>query len=144
MKKSVILTIGVIYVIAIVVVGFIGLKMQVYNQQKYVEKITCISEGYHKYPDGHPKKKAGFDGYIQPDYQEGLKVEIKCQITPDNATEKRLNYIYDESQKIYKLKINEDGTATIEFLKTGVATITIKSTDNVGVSIKIEIFALKF
>ena len=36
MKKSVIITIIVIYVLAIVVVGFIGLKMKVYDEQKYV------------------------------------------------------------------------------------------------------------
>ena len=46
MKKSVIITIIVIYVLAIVVVGFIGLKMKVYDEQKYVEKIECISDGY--------------------------------------------------------------------------------------------------
>ena len=40
MKKSVIITIIVIYVLAIVVVGFIGLKMKVYDEQKYVEKIA--------------------------------------------------------------------------------------------------------
>ena len=44
MKKSVIITIIVIYVLAIVVVGFIGLKMKVYDEQKYVEKIECISD----------------------------------------------------------------------------------------------------
>ena len=46
MKKSVIITIIVIYVLAIVVVGFIGLKMKVYDEQKYVEKIECISDGF--------------------------------------------------------------------------------------------------
>ena len=49
MKKSVIITIIVIYVLAIVVVGFIGLKMKVYDEQKYVEKIECISDGYKDY-----------------------------------------------------------------------------------------------
>lgn len=42
MKKSVIITIIVIYVLAIVVVGFIGLKMKVYDEQKYVEKIEVF------------------------------------------------------------------------------------------------------
>ena len=101
MKKSVIITIIVIYVLAIVVVGFIGLKMKVYDEQKYVEKIECISDGYKDYDPntetGLAKIHAGYIGYIKKDYKSGLKVEIKCRITPDNATHKNLEYIYDEN-----------------------------------------------
>lgn len=80
MKKSVIITIIVIYVLAIVVVGFIGLKMKVYDEQKYVEKIECISDGYKDYDPntetGLAKIHAGYIGYIKKDYKSGLKVEI--------------------------------------------------------------------
>ena len=75
------------------------------------------------------------------DYKSCLKVEIKCRITPDNATHKKLEYIYDENSTIYKLTINSDGTATIEFLKGGVATIIIRSTDSKQTQIKIEVSA---
>ena len=145
MKKSVIITIIVIYVLAIVVVGFIGLKMKVYDEQKYVEKIECISDGYKDYDPntetGLAKIHAGYIGYIKKDYKSGLKVEIKCRITPDNATHKKLEYIYDENSTIYKLTTNSDGTATIEFLTGGVATIIIRSTDSKQTQIKIEVSA---
>ena len=76
MKKSVIITIIVIYVLAIVVVGFIGLKMKVYDEQKYVEKIECISDGYKDYDPntetGLAKIHAGYIGYIKKDYKSGL------------------------------------------------------------------------
>ncbi len=145
MKKSVIITIMVIYILAIVVVGFIGIRLKVYNEQKYVEKIECISDGYKNYDSttttGASKIEAGYVGYIRADYQTGLKVEIKCRITPDNATNKKLEYIVDDKPSIYQLTTNSDGTATIEFFKGGVATVIIRATDSKQTQIKIEISA---
>lgn len=137
MKKSVILAISVIYILAIVVVGFIGMKMKAYNPTIYVESITCISDGYKEYPDDQNNA----DGYIATVYSEGLKVLLKCKISPDNATSKKLEYNYDKTSQTFKLVVNEDGTATIEFLKGGTATITIKATDNTGKKLVVNIIA---
>lgn len=142
MKKSVILTISVIYIIAIVVVGFIGIRMKIYNANIYVDSITCISDNYHKYEEGSDGAEAGYDGYIHTNYVDGLKVLIKFKINPDNATEKKLEYIYDTNSTIFTIIDNGDGTAYINFLKAGSATIIIKSTDNKGVKIKIKINAV--
>lgn len=74
MKKSVIITIIVIYVLAIVVVGFIGLKMKVYDEQKYVEKIECISDGYKDYDPN--TENLGYDcGIFIKDLESGEVVE---------------------------------------------------------------------
>lgn len=131
MKKSVIITIIVIYVIAIFVVGFIGMEMEVANELVPVEKIVCVTDGAEK------KEDEEYDYLIKSSFEEGLKIELKCQVIPDNATQKKLQYI-GEGQS-FKLTPNSDGTATVEFLKKGSATITVKSTDNNGVSIKIKI-----
>lgn len=131
MKKSVIITIIVIYVIAIFVVGFIGMEMEVANELVPVENIVCVTDGAEK------KENEEYDYLIKSSFEEGLKIELKCQVIPDNATQKKLQYI-GEGQS-FKLTPNSDGTATVEFLKKGSATITVKSTDNNGVSIKIKI-----
>lgn len=142
MKKSVVLTIGIIYLFAIVIVGFIGIKMKVYNANVYVESIECISSGYTEYKEGSLDRNQGYSGYISTKYEKGLVVLLKCKIFPENATEKDLEYIYDKNQSTYKLVVNDDGTASVMFLKGGNATITIRATDNVHKEIKIKIIAI--
>ena len=94
MKKSVILTIAVIYILAIVVVGFMGIRMQVYEEKVYVDEIVMLTEGYKPYTKdtalGESKLNEGIDGYITKSFKEGLKVELKCQVKPDNADNKNL------------------------------------------------------
>ena len=131
MKKSVILTIAVIYIFAIVIVGFIGIRQGAYNENKYVDDIVIISDNYKKYESDSEKAKEGYEGHISTSYVEGLKIEIKCQVKPDNATNKNLIYICSESQD-YKLIKNSDGTATIEFYHGAQIDLIIKSQDTVG------------
>ena len=99
MKKSVILTIAVIYIFAIVIVGFIGIRQGAYNENVYVDDIVIISDNYKKYDVstdvGKLKIEEGYEGYIQTNFKEGLKIEIKCQVKPDNATIKKLQYSVD-------------------------------------------------
>ena len=136
MKKSVILTIAVIYIFAIVLVGFIGIKQGAYNEKKYVDDIVIISDGYVKYDLDSNEAKKGYEGYISTSFVEGLKIEIKCQVKPDNASNKNLIYICEESSD-YKLILNSDGTATIEFYHGDQIDLIIKSQDTVGFSKKI-------
>lgn len=138
MKKSVILTIAVIYILAIVIVGFIGIRMSVYDEKVYVNDITIISDGYQKYDPvkDQDKIEKGYEGYIDKKFVEGLKIEIKCQVSPDNATIKNLIYVCEESED-YKLIVNNDGTATIEFYRGRDIDLIIKSADSVGFTKKI-------
>ncbi len=139
MKKSVILTIGVVYIISIIVVGFLGQAMRSYNENISVESIQCVSENYTDYDPSSKQYKEGYVGYIKPGkYEEGLKVLLKCQITPANATQKKLEYISGDPS-ICTITPQEDGTAIATFHKGKTVTVTIKSTDNKGYSIKIKI-----
>ncbi len=148
MKKSVILTIAVIYILAIVVVGFIGMKMQVYDEYIYVNDIVILTDGYKEYTKdtqvGQDKLDRKIAGHITKDFKKGLRVELKCQILPDNANEKKLQYHWDEASTKYKLVVNDDGTAYIEFYAGAVAQITIQSSDNARYSKTIEVIALDF
>lgn len=136
MKKSVVLTISIIYILAIVVVGFLGIALKVYNEKVYVESIVCITEGYEEivndeYCDGEIKAK------------KNQEIVIKCQVKPDNATNAtlRFDYDHDEVGKLFEIFENSDGTCTIKMLDTGSAYITIVPTDrNSNISLTIKVY----
>jgi DNA polymerase sigma len=138
MKKSVVLMIALIYILSIILVGFLGMKMKVYDQKVYVEEIVCLTEGYQK------MENTNYDGYIGRVYQEGLKIELKCQVKPDDASFRDLDYLYDTTQNLYTLTKNADGTATIAFLDDvqTTAMITVRSTDGMNkmLVIRIDVF----
>lgn len=146
MKKSVILSIVVIYVLAIVIVGFLGMKMRVYDEEKYIAQIICVSDGYADYDETEELSK-DYKGYIIKPFVEGLKVEIRCEVILEKsderiaATYENIDYIYDTSVTDYQIIKNSDGTATIEFFGTGCASIIIRSKDNKHTAIKIQVYA---
>ena len=136
MKKSVVFAIAVIYLIAIIVVGFLGQALKVYNENIYVDSIECISDDYKPYKENSAEFKEGYIGYIQPDeYEDGLQVLIKCRVEPANATYKDLQYISADTS-ICTIEKQEDGTAIATFKKAGTVTVIIKSTDTGNEQIK--------
>lgn len=135
MKKSVILTISIIYILAIVVVGFLGIALKVYNEKVYIEKIVCITEGYQSIENDEY-----CDGEIK--VEKNQEIVIKCQVEPDNADSKKLRFDYDHDEvgKLFEIVENGDGTCTIKMLDAGAAYITIVPTDrnsNISLTIKV-------
>ena len=134
MKKSVILTISIIYILAIVVVGFLGIALKVYNEKVYVEKIICITDGYKEVENKE------YDGKIE--VKKNQEVVIKCQVEPDNATNPILRFDFDDSElgTLFTFVENGDGTWTIKMLDTGTVYIDIVPTDrssNISLTIQI-------
>ena len=136
MKKSVILTIVIIYIVAIIAVGFLGVAMKVYNEKKYVEEIVCTTEGFEATPD-----QKDWDGIIKA--KKGDVIVIKCAVKPDNADNTDLDFIWkvsDVDAGKYTVTNNGDNTITIKILKACSPVITVRSTDrNPGVSLRIKI-----
>ena len=92
MKKSVIIVIALIYVAAIALVSFIGLNPKIYNQNVYVEGITISS-------DRIIEKYQGEDSiyFINEFNADGTRtVKLDCEVTPDNATNKKINYVLEK------------------------------------------------
>lgn len=153
MKKSVVLTILIIYILAIVVVGFIGIALKVYDEKKYVEEIKCISDNYIDEPVYNEKGEVIYDGTIEVKKKTNpdLTVVIKCRALPADATNTKLkisvsdkgydvdNPPEDTSGYEFWYRDNGDGTWTIKLLKEKSQTITILPTDKVGVKLKIRI-----
>lgn len=141
MKKSVILTILVIYVLAIVIVGFVGMKMTVYNPVTYVQSISCTNEYYNEVETQEEKNNLGYDGYVFQPYTEGLKVELKFRINPENATDKDIEYLVPDNNDKYKITINKDAVI-IEFTAPTTVMIVAKSTDNHGAKLRVNVTTL--
>lgn len=128
MKKSVILIISIIYILAIVVVGFIGMEIDFNVKSKYVEEIIIISEDYVKNTD-EEKAATGIDGYIQKNYQPGLQVWVKCKVIPDDADWSSVTFNIDNNDGCTLID-NKDGTATVEFSRSGSCVLLIEANDN--------------
>ena len=153
MKKSVILVIGIIYIAAIITVGFIGIALKVYDEKKYVESIECKSDNYIEETD--PDLKTKWDGYIEIKYNKDAEnlVIIKCLANPSDATNKKLklfgvedkgydldNPPEDLTGKEFGYRDNGDGTWTIKLIKNTSQIITVVSTDrNPSAKIRIQI-----
>ncbi len=145
MKKSVVIAIGIVYIVAIIVVGLFGQKLHIYDPTIYAERVICQSEDYKEYTE-EEKEKRKADGCItKVGFSVGMKVELKCQVLPNNATYKELNYLYDQTQfndEIVKLQVNEDYTASLTFYEDTTVTVTVKADDGKGARLRIKIIVL--
>lgn len=141
MKKSVIMLLSAVYILAIVIVGFLGLKMKVYDPVIYVENIICETDGYHEYSE-EDKIKKEHDGYIQVEYAKDLVVEIKCKPNPTNATNKTFDYAILGNENRYELVIKTDGTANIKFKEATAYTVIVTATDNHKATLRIKVIVV--
>lgn len=62
MNKSVVITILLIYVASIIIVGFFGISVRVYDSVKYIDSITmdvqATDDSYYKFTDTSPESGA--------------------------------------------------------------------------------------
>ena len=128
MKKSVIILIGVIYVMAVFAVSFFGLKTQVYNEKIYINEIQIINENL-TIVDGKQ--------YLIVDYDDG-PVIIERKIFPVNATSKVVEYVYDESNQF--ASVDEMGVVTFTRPSWAI-TVYVTAKDGSGVSTALTIIA---
>ena len=150
MKKSVILVIAVIYLLAIVIVGFLGIRMKVYNEVIYIEEIVCDENEFPPCDASVPYQKGlieeGFDRYVEKTYEEGLSVQIKCFFSPRNANAfpdgKPFEYIYEAGDDKYTVEPQGDGTCIIRFKQSAVCDVTVKTQDGSNKKLKIRVNAL--
>ena len=133
MKKSVIILIGVIYIMAVVVVSFFGLKIETFNETRYVESIVITNEDVKYAADGSK--------YVVINYLSGedelTTYQLEWHVYPDDATRKTVDFLYDKTKTM--ATVNEFGT--VIFNKKGSITVYITSTDGSSKIDSITIFA---
>lgn len=146
MKKSVIMTIAVVYILAIVAVSFLGMKMFIYDAEVPVEEIICkSSDKVSSQPYEYVKSTVdpAFDGEIKIKFDQKLKNEvvIDCYVKPDNASNKKVSYHWNANeQEKYKIKIEEkDGCLYVTFTEKGSIIITAYANDDSKKELKIKV-----
>ena len=132
MKKSVVILIGIIYVASIALVSFFGLQAKMYNEKIYVERIEILNSDVREKDD---KKFVA----ILPDDNGERKYQINYRVYPDNATNSKVDFVYDTQNT--NVSVDENGVVT--FKKRGAVIVQIMATDGSGIITEIEIAALK-
>ena len=117
MKKSVLIVIGLVYIASILIIGFFGMRQVVYSNIIYVKEIECINE---------EARDMGSYKMIVVDYVEGnTGVQLSYRVTPDDATNKDVQFVYNEEQNV--ALVTELGA--VIFNSPGLIIVQIKSTD---------------
>ena len=120
MKKSVVILIAVIYVMAVVLVSFFGIQAELLEETVYVNKIEIINKDTTYATDGVTKTvDIFFNGKETAEYQ------LQWRVTPTNASNKKVFFNYD-NQKTF-VSVDENGLVT--FTRPGVITITLTPQD---------------
>lgn len=139
MKKSVVIIIALIYVASIALVSFFGLAFNVFEEIVYVNAIEILNDDVEQIE--------GVDYcdcfvVIEPDENGIIKYQIEYRVYPDKATNKGVNFVYDEQTAAAEgITVDEYGVVT--FSKTGTS-ITIKLIPKDGSdvsSLRLAIFA---
>lgn len=121
MKKPVILALVAMYILSIVIVGYMGGAFKLYNPVQYVEEIVCENEEAVKMGNEGTDREQGGDYYISKEYvEEELIIEVVCKVLPVTATETGIEFScdvedwytmeYDSKTGVAKLTINGEGT----------------------------------
>lgn len=129
MKKSVVITIGIIYALSIFLVTFFGLKHNTFNEIIYVSKVEIIEKNVRYTSEGVK--------YIvlSPDEDGNREYQLVWQVTPDNANNTKVSFNYDKQKK--HVSVDENGLVT--FTAPGAVDVKVTSTDGTSQSDMIKI-----
>ncbi len=130
MKKSVVVLIAIIYIASIAIVTFFGLKHNTFFNDVSVSEITIVNEGIRYTRDGQK--------YIVIP-QGDTTFQIEYTVSPEDAVNKNVEFIYDEQSTIASV----DSNGLVTFNKIGSITVTVTASDGNGASDTIEITKLR-
>ena len=135
MKKSVVVLIGIIYIAAIALVSFFGLKAKEYNAVVYADSIEILNEGLMVNEETGERYAVVF--------ADALAYQIEYRVGPDNASNKEVEFVYDKSFAAIN-GITVDSNGVVSFAEAGSSIdISLIAKDGSGtVSETITIYAL--
>lgn len=101
MKKSTLILIAIVYIASIVLISIFGMKSVVYNEIIPVTEIKCLNETDRnstvKYNGDTKIIEVAFGGYNEENPLAGTTLTIIWRVLPDNASNKGVKFVYDES-----------------------------------------------
>jgi len=150
MKKSVILIISTLSLIAIILIGLVFQRAEVYNVTVYVQEIVCstirIGDEYFAmkknsqniYVVDDPNRPDEPNAFLTLPYIEELTLDIIYEVLPYNATNQSVTFFGDPSSLVAQV----DGeTGRVVFLDEGTETFTIRANDNSNISARVRLRA---
>ena len=147
MKKSTILMLVVIYIVAFFVVGLLGVSIRSHYQVNYVEELLVkpleetqeilqedVENGGHSVEEIKNEEDVDHIRYnrkytYRTVYQADLVLKFKIQVMPENSTYNKFETEYTEKPNIFTVDVNDDSTVYIHVKKKGVINIKFLSTD---------------
>ncbi len=140
LKKSVVLLVGLVYIISVVIVGVMGIKMRIFDEVKYVEDIVCtitsIKDAVFETED-----IGNYDYFYYLPYSEEIKIGIQSQVMPVDATNTRVRYYVaeDTPETISLTTSNDDNSLIVQFNEKYSLDIYVQSTDGKNLEKKINL-----
>ena len=135
MKKSVVILIAVIYVAAVALVSFFGIRAELLEETVYVQNIELVNKDINKNTNPH--------SVVIPFRTDGpTEYQLDWRVTPTNATNTTVIFNYDKS-KTYAT-VDENGLVT--FTRPGTITVTLTPADGTVLPsvVQLKIVAVKF
>lgn len=138
MKKSVVLLIGLVYIISVVVVGVIGIKMHIYNETIYVTDIECSIRGLEPTSGKGNYSGTDYDYYYFIDNCEpNVTFEVHSDAKPSNATNGHVRYYINENNNVSLQTSEENNIAFLTFKDDAFIFVRISPTDGGGCKDKV-------
>ncbi len=123
MKKATLIIIFAIYLGSIALISFLGMKAKVYEEIIPVTKIECVNETDSTTTvtekNGVKTIKIKFDEPGNVDTLTGTMVQLLWKVSPDNATYKNVQFIYNEDLKNVTFVKDSDGNELGLMIFTG-------------------------
>lgn len=135
MKKSTIILIAIVYIASIVVISVLGLKAKIYDEIFSVTSIECLNEtDDNVFVEEYNGKKViniQYEGEGNMETLEGTMVQLVYRVLPDNATNKKVKFIYNETlTRIHFVKDDKgNDLGLVLFTGTGIFNVRIMATD---------------
>lgn len=132
MKKSIIILILVVFLGSVFVVGVFGLENVPYNERIYVKEIIPTEVTLSTNEKVEIMKEIDKEGkqvyYIRCVYEEGMRVFVNYNITPDNASNRKVNVTVENVNENSDAELMANGS--IKLNDRGIVKITFRAVDS--------------
>lgn len=135
MRKINLIVTGIIFVAAVVLISVFGMRIVVYNGIVPVTKVECINQTNDKVTveiDSYGKLiRVPFTTPGDEATLSGTMLQLEYRVYPDNATTKKVKYVYNRDLTSVKMITDEKGEelGLLLFSAPCYLTVKIMSTD---------------
>ena len=136
MKKPVLIIISIIYIIAIAVVGFLGISARIFNPQIFVEDIQLtfdpkLEDRSNKINDVEREQYNLDYKYLIKTSETVVSFYVSAAVLPNNATNKKCAFTAQNTAEYYTMEVSDlkgdytTATFTVDTTKYAEKTKTI-------------------